>query len=71
MDKTKVVLSSRGNLGFFLVFFFVNFEHLKLFFFTLHIFNYFYPEINKAKIHNNIIDISISQNGHNDLFNST
>ena len=45
--------------------------HLKLFFFTLHIFNLFYPEINKPNIHNNIIDISSFQNGLNDLFSST
>ena len=44
---------------------------LKLFFFTLHIFNLFYPEINKPNIHNNIIDISSFQNGLNDLFSST
>ena len=45
--------------------------HLKLFFFTLHIFNLFYPEINKPNIHNNIIDISSFQNGLKDLFSST
>ena len=45
--------------------------HLKLFFFTLHIFNLFYPEINKPNIHNNIIDISSFQNGLDDLFSST
>ena len=45
--------------------------HLKLFFFTLHAFNFFYPEINKPNIHNNIIDISSFQNGLNDLFSST
>ena len=45
--------------------------HLKLFFFTLHIFNLFYPEINKPNIHNNIIDISSFQNGLNDPFSST
>ena len=45
--------------------------HLKLFFFTLHIFNLFYPEINKPNIHNNIIDISSFQNGLSSLFSST
>ena len=45
--------------------------HLKLFVFTLHIFNFFYPEINKPNIHNNIIDISSFQNGLKDLFSST
>ena len=44
--------------------------HLKLFFFTLHIFNFFYPEINKPNIHNNITDISSFQNWLNGLFSS-
>ena len=35
--------------------------HLKLFFFTFHIFNFFHPEINKTNIHNKIIDISVSK----------
>ena len=73
MDNSKVILSSRLNLGFSLNYFsfIVNFVHLKLFFFTLHIFNFFYPEINKPNMHNNIIDISSFQNGLDDLLNST
>ena len=45
--------------------------HLNLFFSTLYSFNFLYPEINKANIHNNIIDISSFQNGLNDLYSST
>ena len=45
--------------------------HLKLFFFTLHIFNFFYPEINKPNIDNKIIGISSFRNGLNELFSST
>ena len=39
--------------------------------FTLHIFNFFYPRINKPNIHNNIIGISSFQNWLNNLFSST
>ena len=49
----------------------MNFVHLKLFFFRLHILIFFYPEINKPNIDNNIIDISSFQNGLNELFSST
>ena len=49
----------------------LNFVHLKLFFFTLHILNFFYPKINKPSIHNNIINISSFQNGLNNLFSPT
>ena len=45
--------------------------HLNLLFSTLYSFNFLYPEINKANIHNNIIDISSFQNGLNDLYSST
>ena len=43
--------------------------HLKSFFFTLHIFNFFYLKINKANINNNIIDSF--QNRLNNLLSST
>ena len=51
---TKVLLCSRLNLGI------VNFVHLELITFTLHVFKIvFTPKrINKANIHNNIIGIS-------------
>ena len=51
---TKVLLCSRLNLGI------VNFVHLELITFTLHVFKIvFMPKrINKANIHNNIIGIS-------------
>ena len=69
-----MALSSRLNLGYslnYFSFFIANFVHLILFFFTLHIFNFFYPEINQPNMHKNIIDISSFQNGINDLFSST
>ena len=64
MDNTKVAFSSRLNLGFNLNYFslLLNFVHLKSVFFTLHISIFFYPEINKPNIHNNIIEISSFQN---------
>ena len=45
--------------------------YLELFFFTLHIFNFFYLRINKPNIHNNITGISSFQTGFNELFSST
>ena len=52
MDNTKMVLRSRLNLGFNLNYLrlHLNVMHLKLFFFTEHIFNFFYPKINKINI---------------------
>ena len=51
--------------------FYCKFCAFKIILFTLHIFNFYYPEINKPNIHNNIIDIFNFQNGLNDLFSST
>ena len=45
----------------------VDFVHLELFLFTLHIFKFFYPRLNKPNIHNNITGITsfhtLSSNG--------
>ena len=51
--------------------FYCKFSALKLFFFTLHIFNFFYLKINKSNRHNNTIDISSFQNGLDNLFSTT
>ena len=66
MDNTKVVLSSRLNLGFNLNYFSF---YCKLFYIAY--FQFFYSEINEQIIHNNITNISSFQNEHNDLFSST
>ena len=74
MDNIKVLLRSRLNLGFNLNYFnlfTVNFVHLKLFFFTLQILDFFYSKINKPNIPNNILDMSIFENGLINLFRST
>ena len=50
MDNNKVVLHSRLDLAFslnYFSFFIVNFVHLKLLFFTLDIFSFFYLKINQ------------------------
>ena len=44
---------------------------LELFFFTLHVFQFFYLRINKLNVHNNTISISSFQTGLKDLFRST
>ena len=44
---------------------------LELFFFTLHVFQFFYLRINKLNVRNNIIDISSFQTGLKDLFRPT
>ena len=68
MANTRVLLRSILNLGFSLNYFIVNFVHLELFFFTMHIFDFFYQGMNKRNIHNGIIGgISSFQNGLNDL----
>ena len=69
-----MLLHVRFNLGFnpnYFSFFIANFEHLELFLFTFHIFDFFYPRINIPNIYNNIIDISSFQTGLNVIFNST
>ena len=64
MDNTKVLLSSRLNLGF----------NLNYFIFSrcaLHIFKNVYPRINETNIHNNIIGILSFQNRLKDYLIST
>ena len=67
--NTKVLICSGPCLGFdlsYFNFFFVNFVHLELFFFTLYLFKNVYARINNPNIHTNIIGISSIQNwyGH-------
>ena len=72
MDNTKVVLRILilDSIWTVLVFY-CKFCAFKIILFTLHIFNFFYLEINKPDMHNNIIDISSSQYGFNNFLNST
>ena len=73
MDNTRVLLCSRPNLGFNLNYFcfYCKYCAFRIILFTLHVFKFFYPRINKPNMHNNITGISSFQNGFNDLFSST
>ena len=68
MDNTRVLLSSRPNLGF-------NLNYFSFLFYSSYFIAYFqkfYKRMNKPNKHNNIIgSISSSQNGLNALFSST
>ena len=69
--KCCYVLHLILDLIWIILVFVANFVLLKLFYFILHIFNCFCWRINKANIHNNIIDILSFQNGLNNRFSST
>ena len=70
--KCYYVVNLILNSVWILLVFIVNFVHLGLFFFALHIFEIFVAENRQTKhIHNNIIDISSFQSGLNNLLSST